>query len=57
MGPSGCGKTTFLNCFSGLDDITRGQVTLEGKDIHAMPDRVKTEHRARRAGFVFQSVN
>ena len=57
MGPSGCGKTTFLNCFSGLDDITRGQVTLEGKDIHAMADRQKTEYRARRAGFVFQSYN
>jgi putative ABC transport system ATP-binding protein len=57
MGPSGCGKTTFLNCFSGLDEITRGQVTLEGKDIHAMPDRQKTEYRARRAGFVFQSYN
>ena len=28
MGPSGCGKTTLLNCFSGLDDITRGKVTL-----------------------------
>jgi putative ABC transport system ATP-binding protein len=57
MGPSGCGKTTFLNCFSGLDEITRGQVTLEGTDIHAMPDRKKTEYRARRAGFVFQSYN
>ncbi|MFI5417431.1 MAG: ABC transporter ATP-binding protein [Candidatus Lutacidiplasmatales archaeon] len=57
MGPSGCGKTTLLNCFSGLDDITRGQVTLEGTDIHAMPDNQKSEYRARRAGFVFQSYN
>ncbi|MCI4357653.1 MAG: ABC transporter ATP-binding protein [Thermoplasmata archaeon] len=57
MGPSGCGKTTLLNCFSGLDDITRGQVTLEGTDIHAMPDRQKSAYRAKRAGFVFQSYN
>jgi putative ABC transport system ATP-binding protein len=57
MGPSGCGKTTFLNCFSGLDDITRGQVTLEGIDIHSMSDAKKSEYRARRAGFVFQSYN
>ncbi|HLM69835.1 MAG TPA: ABC transporter ATP-binding protein [Thermoplasmata archaeon] len=57
MGPSGCGKTTFLNCFSGLDDITRGQVTLEGTDIHAMSDRKRTEYRALRAGFVFQAYN
>jgi len=57
MGPSGCGKTTFLNCFSGLDDITRGRVTLEGTDIHAMSDAAKSEYRARRTGFVFQSYN
>src|SRR5580658_3286850 len=57
MGPSGCGKTTFLNCFSGLDDISKGQVTLEGVDIHAMSDNRKSEYRARRTGFVFQSYN
>ncbi|HEY6238575.1 MAG TPA: ATP-binding cassette domain-containing protein, partial [Thermoplasmata archaeon] len=57
MGPSGCGKTTFLNCFSGLDDITRGKVTLEGVDIHQMSDNRKSEYRARRTGFVFQSYN
>ena len=57
MGPSGCGKTTFLNCFSGLDDITRGTVSLEGKNIHTMPDARKSEYRALRTGFVFQSYN
>jgi putative ABC transport system ATP-binding protein len=57
MGPSGCGKTTFLNCFSGLDDISRGSVTVEGTDIHSMPDAQKSEYRARRTGFVFQSYN
>ena len=57
MGPSGCGKTTFLNCFSGLDDVSRGTVTLEGTNIHAMPDAKKSEYRARRTGFVFQSYN
>ncbi len=57
MGPSGCGKTTFLNCFSGLDDITRGRILIEGTDIHAMSDREKSEYRARRTGFVFQSYN
>ncbi len=57
MGPSGCGKTTFLNCFSGLDDISRGTVTVEGTNIHTMPDAKKSEYRARRTGFVFQSYN
>jgi putative ABC transport system ATP-binding protein len=57
MGPSGCGKTTFLNCFSGLDEITRGSVTLEGVDIQRMSDNARSEFRARRSGFVFQSYN
>jgi putative ABC transport system ATP-binding protein len=57
MGPSGCGKTTFLNCFSGLDDITRGTVTLEGTDIHRMRDKDRSAYRAKRTGFVFQSYN
>jgi putative ABC transport system ATP-binding protein len=57
MGPSGSGKTTFLNCFSGLDDVTRGQITLEGVAIQSMDDRTKSEYRARRVGFVFQSYN
>jgi putative ABC transport system ATP-binding protein len=57
MGPSGCGKTTFLNCFSGLDEINRGQITLEGVDLHSMDDRTKSEYRARRVGFVFQAYN
>ncbi len=57
MGPSGCGKTTLLNCFSGLDDISRGRVLLEGTDVHGMNDRARTVYRARRMGFVFQSYN
>lgn len=36
MGPSGCGKTTFLNCFSGLDEINQGQIMLEGVDLHSI---------------------
>ena len=57
MGQSGCGKTTFLNCFSGLDDITQGKVTLEGVDIHARSDSERSTYRAKRTGFVFQSYN
>lgn len=57
MGPSGCGKTTLLNCLSGLDDITEGQVLLEGKDLARMGDRARTRLRSRRMGFVFQSFN
>jgi putative ABC transport system ATP-binding protein len=57
MGPSGSGKTTLLNCLSGLDDIDAGRVLVEGRDLFAMSDADRTEHRARTMGFVFQSYN
>lgn len=57
MGPSGCGKTTLLNCLSGLDDLTEGEVFIEGKKLADMTDNEKTEHRANRMGFIFQFYN
>ena len=57
MGPSGCGKTTLLNVLSGLDDLTTGQVVVDGALIHAMSDRKRTRYRAEKMGFVFQSFN
>jgi putative ABC transport system ATP-binding protein len=57
MGPSGCGKTTFLNCVSGLDGFDEGDVLIEGVSIKEMGDNRKTEYRAKRMGFIFQSYN
>ena len=57
MGPSGCGKTTLLNCFSGLDAIDAGDVSIEGTPLSQMSDRERTDYRARHMGFVFQFYN
>ena len=57
MGPSGCGKTTLLNCLSGLDRFDNGDVLIEGTSLTGMSDRERTDHRARRMGFVFQFYN
>jgi ABC-type lipoprotein export system ATPase subunit len=57
MGPSGCGKTTLLNCLSGLDGITSGDILIEGVSLKSMSDRDRTRYRARRMGFVFQFYN
>jgi putative ABC transport system ATP-binding protein len=57
MGPSGCGKTTLLNCLSGLDEISGGQVVIEGTDLYTMRDNARTSYRSQRMGFVFQFYN
>ena len=33
LGPSGCGKTTILRMISGLDDVTKGKVFIDGVDV------------------------
>ena len=33
MGPSGCGKSTLLRCLAGLEQISGGQILLDGQDI------------------------
>jgi putative ABC transport system ATP-binding protein len=57
MGPSGCGKTTLLNCLSGLDNVSDGQVVIEGMNLSVLNDMKKTRHRAERMGFIFQFYN
>lgn len=37
VGPSGCGKSTTLRMVAGLEDISKGKLLLDGKDITATP--------------------
>jgi multiple sugar transport system ATP-binding protein len=34
VGPSGCGKSTTLNMIAGLEDITSGELRIEGKRVN-----------------------
>jgi putative ABC transport system ATP-binding protein len=47
----------LLNCLSGLDRYDSGDVLNEGVSLSDMSDRQRTDHRARRRGFVFQFYN
>ena len=53
VGPSGCGKSTLLRCLNGLEEITGGQIELDGTVITG-PGTGWTEVR-QRVGMVFQS--
>ena len=32
VGPSGCGKSTLLRIIAGLDDVTTGDIEIEGEE-------------------------
>ena len=36
VGPSGCGKSTLLRMVAGLEDVTYGEVVIEGVDVTEM---------------------
>ena len=57
VGGNGSGKTTLLNILGGMDTLTSGSVTLDGKDISAYSQRELTSYRRYDVGFVFQFYN
>ncbi len=48
VGPSGCGKSTILRMIAGLEDITRGEISIGGKAVNEL------EARERNLAMVFQ---
>ena len=37
VGPSGCGKSTLLRMIGGLEETSRGQILIDGKDVTDYP--------------------
>jgi ABC-type sugar transport system ATPase subunit len=37
VGPSGCGKSTLLRLIAGLEDISDGDLLIDGKRVNALP--------------------
>lgn len=54
VGPSGAGKSTLLHILGGLDRPTEGSVIFEKEDIYSLSDRVLSNIRNGKIGFVFQ---
>lgn len=51
VGPNGSGKSTLLRCVSGIQPPTRGEVSLQGRDLAKLSPRL----RARQLAWVSQS--
>ncbi|MCF8240353.1 MAG: sn-glycerol-3-phosphate ABC transporter ATP-binding protein UgpC [Melioribacteraceae bacterium] len=39
VGPSGCGKSTTLRMIAGLEDITEGELSIDGKIVNDVPPK------------------
>lgn len=57
MGPSGSGKTTLLNIVGGLDEPSRGHITIDGENLVALSENKLATLRLQKMGFVFQNYN
>ena len=49
LGPSGCGKTTTMRMIAGLEDVTEGEIFIDGKLVNNL------EPKDRDISMVFQS--
>ncbi|MGH1445521.1 MAG: ABC transporter ATP-binding protein [Cognatishimia sp.] len=49
LGPSGCGKTTTMRMIAGLEDVTEGEILVDGKVVNDL------EPKDRDVAMVFQS--
>lgn len=57
LGPSGSGKSTLLNVTGGIDRADKGEVAVQGLQLHQLKDKELTAYRREHAGFIFQSYN
>ncbi|MDR0950057.1 MAG: ABC transporter ATP-binding protein [Candidatus Ancillula sp.] len=57
VGQSGAGKTTLLNLLGGMDTVSSGKISIDGREISKYSHRQLTKYRREDIGFVFQFYN
>lgn len=55
IGASGSGKSTLLGLLAGLDQVTEGEIFLDGEALHSMTEEDRAILRGNKVGFIFQS--
>ena len=65
LGPSGSGKSTFLRCLNNLEEISKGEITIDGQTLYGINDNPKNKKLnektaleiRKNVGMVFQQFN
>ena len=57
VGASGAGKTTILNLLGGMDEVTNGDIYVDGNEVSKYNKKMLTKYRREEIGFVFQFYN
>ena len=55
VGPSGSGKSTLLGILAGLDSPSSGEIFINQKPLHNLPEEVRAKIRKDSVAFVFQN--
>lgn len=55
VGASGSGKSTLLSMLAGLDQVSEGEIYLDGAALHSMDEEQRARLRGEKVGFIFQS--
>ena len=57
VGKSGSGKSTLINMIAGLDDITSGEVVVDGMNIKSLKQSELDEYHNNYLGIIYQNYN
>ena len=55
VGPSGSGKSTLLGILAGLDSPSSGEIFINQKPLHNLPEEARAKIRKESVAFVFQN--
>lgn len=57
IGASGSGKSTLMHLLAGVDEATKGEIKINGKDITKMNQEELADFRCKEIGIIYQFFN